>query len=232
MGEINDWEGLAARLLELAHEVVGTAKSYAGDDSNPVRYAVTQLAGYEKAYARLKKGSATGDNEVPEVVCILAVYSNYDCTNSYDTMKSSTYLQSVHRAVKGAVTAKAMMREHMAGAYGGALLCFVFRTTRTRLCELRDAIDAEESVLIPKGTQFGFHSAYSGATSPFDETTRRDLVLPATYGPTEYDRIDMLNDRISEHSLRRAFGGVEAIRASDVRPVGYLTDKQPSNHPA
>ncbi len=153
------------------------------------------------------------------VVCRLEVYSNYDCTNSGDTMGDSEYLRSVHRAVKGAVTEKAMMKEHANGAYGGALLCFAFRATRERFDELCAALKDGKSILIPKGTQFGFHSSFHGASSPFDETTRKNLAIAAIYGPSSYDAVGIVDDDDNDrgYSMRSVFGGTDFIRPADVR---------------
>lgn len=154
------------------------------------------------------------------VVCRLELHSNYDCTNSFDTLENSDYLRAVYAAVKTSVTRKAMMHEHVNGAYGGALFCFVFRTTADRLNELSGAIVEGQAVRVPKGTQFGFHSRFQGASSPFDETTRRGVVLAARYGPTEYDRIEIVDDGHEvgqyNYSIRSVYGDTGFIRPADV----------------
>ena len=154
------------------------------------------------------------------VVVRLNVYSNYDCTNSFDTMESSMYLQSVYQAVKAGVTRAAMMEEHRNGAYGGALFCFVFKTSKDRYEELEKAIDRGDSILIPKGTQFGFHSSFQGAASPFEHETRRDIEIAAIYGPTEYDGIGVELDEGNEQynwSIASVFGDTDFIYPADVR---------------
>lgn len=156
------------------------------------------------------------------VVVRLQVHSNYDCTNSFDTMQSSDYLRGVYQAVKAGVTRQAMMEEHRNGAYGGALFCFVFKMPRKKFEELEKAIEAGKQILIPKGTQFGFHSSLQGASSPFEHETRRDIRITSPYGSTEYDAIMAVLDEGNttyNWSIGSVFGTTAFIHEADVRPA-------------
>jgi hypothetical protein len=157
-----------------------------------------------------------------QVVVRLQVHSNYDCTNSSDTLQSSDYLRGVYQAVKAGVTKAAMMEEHRNGAYGGALFCFVFKMPRAKYEELDRAIAAGRQILIPKGTQFGFHSSFQGASSPFEHETRRDIRIASPYGGTEYDSLAAVLDignTMYDWSIDSVFGTTSFIHAAGVRPA-------------
>jgi hypothetical protein len=122
--------------------------------------------------------------------------SNYDCTNSGDTYATSDYLQAVHAAVRRGVPKAEMMREHMNGAYGASLLCFVLRVNDRMARALEAAVEGGGRVAIPKGTRFGFYSSFQGCGSPFAARTAVGMRIPSVYGPTKWDCVRVVHDGI------------------------------------
>jgi hypothetical protein len=133
-----------------------------------------------------------------EVICCIPFYSNYDCTNSFDTLKSSDYLRQVLNRVKKGVNKEDFMWEHSNGAYGGSLFMFIFRTDFLNLLNLKEQIKTGKYINIPKGTQFGFFSSFQGCGSPFEKVTSQDMKIKVRentkgYHP-EYDHVDIIAD--------------------------------------
>jgi len=132
-------------------------------------------------------------NYLPDITVLLIVHSNYDCTNSFDVMeKNDGYLWHVYQAVKTGVRKEDMMYEHANGAYGGALFTFAFKMNIKEYFEAKERFN--EMIKIPKGTQFGFHSNFQGATSLFDKRTYRNMIIKKQYGDTKYDNLKLVAD--------------------------------------
>jgi hypothetical protein len=148
-------------------------------------------------------------NRVKDLFVLIKVYSNYDCTNSYDTMQDSDYLKQVYKRVKKGVNKDDFMWEHMNGAYGGSLFCFLFRTDLSTLISLKDDFRKGKKVFIPKGTQFGFFSDYQGSGSPFEKETYQDMWLKIKENTkgynSKYDNIDMIADIEQHYSMEDVY---------------------------
>lgn len=121
-----------------------------------------------------------------DVVCLIPVYSNFDCTNSFDTLENSYYLPQVYERVKDGVKLEDYLFEHREGAYGGALFCFAFQTDLLTALTLKERFKSANKILIPKGTNFGFYSAFNGTASLFDKETFRDFYLRVKEDDSEY----------------------------------------------
>jgi hypothetical protein len=148
-----------------------------------------------------------------ELNALIKVYSNYDCTNSFDTIETSEYLSQVFKRVKTGVKKDDFIYEHINGAYGGSLFCFAFKCTLDELLEMKEQIKTGSKVFIPKGTQFGFFSSFQGSGSVFEKTTYRNMYLNiketgADYNP-EYDCIDIIADCEQNYSMDDVYGGIE-----------------------
>lgn len=143
---------------------------------------------------------------------MIIVYSNYDCTNSFDTMETSDYLSQVYQRVKKGVKKSDFMYEHENGAYGGSLFCFAFRCSLLDLVDIKEKVKTGKQVFIPKGTQFGFFSSFHGAGSVFEKETYRDIYLNIKetgegYYP-EYDNIDIIADCEQSYNMDDVYGGI------------------------
>jgi hypothetical protein len=156
-----------------------------------------------------------------DVVALIPVYSNYDCTNSFDTMKDSDYLRQVFKRVSKGVDKNDFMYEHVNGAYGGSLFCFAFKTSLKELVDLKAKIKTGKQVLIPKGTQFGFFSSFQGSGSVFEKTTYQDFKLNIketgkNYSP-EYDRIDIIGDDEQSYNMNDVYGQNDFINEQNIQ---------------
>jgi hypothetical protein len=149
-------------------------------------------------------------NNVGEITMLLYMYSNYDCTNSFDTMETSEYLRQVYKRVKTGVKKEDFMYEHSNGAYGGSLFCFVFKMNIFDILDLKRDMKKAKKLLIPKGTQFGFFSSFQGSSSVFDKVTYQDMKINIRetgkdFNP-EYDNVDIVADITQHYSLHDVFG--------------------------
>lgn len=151
---------------------------------------------------------------LPDITVCIPIYSNYDCTNSFDTIETSNYMSEVWKAVKTGVRKKDFIVEHRNGAYGGSLFMFIFKTGIEDYLELKDKFKNE--IIIPKNTQFGFHSTFQGASSPFEHTTYRNITLKKQYGKTNYDKIGIYADIETNYSIEDVFGDTNFIQESNV----------------
>lgn len=146
-----------------------------------------------------------------DIICTIPVFSNYDCTNSFDTMKSSDYLRQVFRRVKrGEITVDDFMWEHRNGAYGGCVFMFLFRCDLLELLKLREQITTGKRIRIPKGTQYGFYSDTQGAGSVFEKETTKDFLLNIRetgkgYYP-EFDHVELESEYEQWYSIRSTYG--------------------------
>jgi len=144
-----------------------------------------------------------------DLLCVIPVYSNYDCTNSFDTMDNCDYLPQVFKRVKEGVRKSDFIYEHQNGAYGGSLFCFIFKTDILNLIELKQKMKTGQSILIPKGTQFGFFSSFQGAGSVFEKTTYRNFKLNIKETKPEYceyDHVDLIADIEQSYSFKDVYG--------------------------
>jgi len=144
-------------------------------------------------------------SNLPDVVMLAKAYSNYDCANSFDEMEPETYLHEVYQRVKAGVKEKDYLWEFQNGAYGGSLFCFVFKTDIKDALEMMEQIKVGKTITIPKNTQFGFFSSFSGAGSVFEKRTIAEMVIPIT-GETEYDSIGLVPDVSQSYSMRDVYG--------------------------
>lgn len=153
-----------------------------------------------------------------EIICLIPLYSNYDCTNSFDTLETSDYLKQIYHRVKTAVKKKDFIWEHINGAYGGCLFCFVFRCELSTLMKLKEGLKTAKRVFIPKGTQFGFFSSFQGSGSPFEKITYRNMYLNVKeYGSfkttegikeymlPDYDHLDIIADCEQHYSIKDVY---------------------------
>lgn len=148
-------------------------------------------------------------NNTPDLFALIKVYSNYDCTNSFDTIETSDYLKQVFKRVKNGVRKEDFINEHINGAYGGSLFCFAFKTDIKTLIAYKEAIKKAKYVKIPAGTQFGFFSDFSGSGSPFEKVTFQDFKLKVketTKGfCPKYDCIGLVADIEQSYSMNDVY---------------------------
>lgn len=149
-------------------------------------------------------------NNTGDILCFIPLYSNYDCTNSFDTLKSSDYLKQVYNRVKKGVNKNDFIFEHSNGAYGGSLFGFIFSASLEDVIELKTQLKTGKKILIPSGTQFGFFSSFQGAGSCFDKTTFCDMYINIketgkNYSP-EYDKTDIIADCELSYSFKDVYG--------------------------
>ena len=160
-------------------------------------------------------------NNTGEITCLLKVYSNYDCTNSFDTIESSAYLDQVYDRVKKGVIKDDFMYEHRNGAYGGSLFCFAFRTSLGEVIELKQKMKTAKKVEIPAGTSFGFFSSFQGAGSTFEKETQKTMTLKLEedgedFSP-EYDCIGLTVDNCQSYSMSDVYGSNDFVNSRDIK---------------
>jgi len=145
--------------------------------------------------------------QIPDIVCLAYVYSNYDCCNSFDTMEPEGYLYEVYQRVKYAIDEKDYLHEFYNGAYGGSLFCFAFRTDIQTFLNLQEEAKTGKTITIPKGTQYGFFSSFQGAGSVFEKSTTTDMTLPLNEADlSEYDNIRLIADADQRYSINDVYG--------------------------
>jgi len=145
-----------------------------------------------------------------DILCFVPFYSNYDCTNSFDTLETSDYLKQVYKRVKKGVNKDDFMWEHTNGAYGGCLFGFIFSANLMDILELKKQIKEGKKVFIPKGTQYGFFSSFQGAGSCFEKVTVNDMFVNIketgkNYNP-EFDCINIIADCELSYSFTDVYG--------------------------
>jgi hypothetical protein len=146
-----------------------------------------------------------------KINCLIKVYSNYDCTNSFDTMESSEYLSQVYDRVKAGVKKEDFIWEHQNGAYGGCLFCFAFNTDLKTLLNYKAAMKTAKKIKIPKGTQFGFFSDFQGSGSCFEKLTYKDFYLNIQEEGKNYCKYDSANivaDCEQSYTMDQVYGGI------------------------
>lgn len=148
-------------------------------------------------------------NNTRDLFVLLKVYSNYDCTNSFDTLETSEYLSQVYSRIKSGVKKEDFVWEHINGAYGGSLFCFAFKTDIKTLINYKRLIKESKTITIPKGTQFGFFSSFQGSGSPFEKTTYRTMTINIQEEGEdfcEYDHVDFVADIEQHYSMEEVYG--------------------------
>lgn len=145
-----------------------------------------------------------------EIPFLIYVYSNYDCTNSFDVIEDGGYLHQVLGRVKTGVKKQDFIWEHTNGAYGGSLFCFLMKGSVSEIIDLKSKVEKEDYIHIPKGTQFGFFSSFQGAGSVFDKVTYRSFNLNTRetgkdFNP-EYDCIGVIADVEQSYSMMEVYG--------------------------
>ena len=147
-------------------------------------------------------------NNTPDLVCLIPVYSNYDCCNSFTPVREhGFYPAEVFDRVKSGVKRADYEYEFNNGAYGGSLFCFVFKTDIENLLDIKKQMDGAEYINIPTGTQFGFFSSFQGAGSIFEKRTYRNMKVKIK-GDTEYDTVDIIADMEQSYSMDDVYGGI------------------------
>jgi len=168
-------------------------------------------------------------NTIGDITVNIIAYSNYDCTNSfdtYDTKEKETYLYDVFQRVKNGVKLSDYMFEHMNGAYGGALFQFSLKMSLTDFLELKENSNKAKFIKIPKGTQFGFFSSFQGSSSLFDKTTYKDIKISID-GETEYDSFGIESDIERSYNFYDVFGNTEFIENGEICLINYLSVDSP-----
>ena len=142
-----------------------------------------------------------------DIIAMLVFYSNYDCTNSFDTIETSDYLKEIFKVVKKGITKEDFMYEHQNGAYGGSLFIIPFKTSLLEYLDFKEEFKKSEKIVIPENTCFGFYSSFQGSASVFEKTTTKNMTLKIQHGKTEYDHIGLKADLENSYSLNEIFGG-------------------------
>lgn len=160
-------------------------------------------------------------SKIPDITCLVYMYSNYDCCNSFDDFDDKDgYLYQVYKRVKSGVDKQDYLYEFQNGAYGGSLFCFAFRTDIENYLELKKQLETGSKISIPKGTQFGFFSSFQGAGSVFDKRTIKDVKLNIKetgkgYYP-EYDHVGIMADVEQHYSMIDVYGQNDFIDGQNV----------------
>ena len=150
------------------------------------------------------------------LTCLIPVYSNYDCCNSFDNPKEKeSYLWEVYQRIKTGVKRNDFEYEFYNGAYGGSLFCFAFRTNLKNLIKLKELIKEHKFIQIPKGTSFGFFSSFQGAGSVFEKETYRTMTIPVN-GETEYDRLNIIADIEQYYSMDDVYGSNDFVNEQNI----------------
>ena len=149
------------------------------------------------------------------ITCLIPVYSNYDCCNSFDDPKEKeSYLGDVYRRIKSGTKRKDFENEFYNGAYGGSLFCFAFQTDLENLIELKKLIKTAKKIVIPKGTQIGFFSSFQGAGSVFEKTTYKKLTM--LINESEYDSVNIIADCQQSYSMNDVYGQNDFINEQNI----------------
>lgn len=143
-------------------------------------------------------------NNTGNIPCLIKVYSNYDCCNSFDKIEDEGYLKDVFRRVRHGVRKSDYVYEFYNGAYGGSLFCFAFETSLENLIALKQGMKTAKYLSIPKGTQFGFFSSFQGAGSVFEKTTYKNMKI--LIEESEYDSVDIIADCQQHYSIDQVYG--------------------------
>ena len=149
--------------------------------------------------------------QCPDICVLVTMYSNYDCTNSMDSMDEGGYLSEIYKHVKGAVKKEDYMAEH-ANVYGACLFCFV---TKMSIEDYLN-IDFKKTVTIPHNTQYGFFGSFLGSGSQFEHATTKEITLKKQYGDTKYDIMEIHPDCLQSYSMSDVYGDTGFIKESNI----------------
>ena len=130
----------------------------------------------------------------------IAMYSNYDCCNSTDNPLydgGRTYMSEIYKRIKDGVRREDMAYEHSEGACCGAIFYFLFKSD---MKEVESSTNGKISIIIPKGTQFGFMSRSNGSCSLFEKTTFQEFSLTIK-GETSHDKVCLEYDDEMSYNL-------------------------------
>jgi len=159
-------------------------------------------------------------SRIPDITCLIYLYSNYDCCNSFDEFEKESYIYEVYKRVKSGVDKNDYLYEFENGAYGGSLFCFAFQTDIKTCLELKEQLKTGSKVLIPKGTQFGFFSSFQGAGSLFDKRTVKDMKLNIKETGkgycSKYDYVGIMADVEQHYSMIDVYGQNDFIDGQNV----------------
>jgi hypothetical protein len=143
-----------------------------------------------------------------EILASLIFYSNYDCTNSMDTMSEKGYLSEIFKVVRKGIKKDDYLSEH-ANVYGACLLELPFTISLNDFLELKEKIKTCKSIEIPKNTQFGFFGEFLGSGSQFENKTFKKMTIPVCYGNAKYDRIGIKADAQRSYNYDSVYGGFQ-----------------------
>lgn len=144
-----------------------------------------------------------------DVDVVLMGYRNTDCCNSTDDPASSNrdwYIGDIYYEIRKGVRRRDFIHEFRNGAYGGAIFMFGFRMSVLDLLNLKEEMKEGTHVRIPKGTVFGFHSQWSGASSIFETRTHKTMTIPIYGDYPEYDRWVLCADMENSYSIADVYG--------------------------
>lgn len=143
---------------------------------------------------------------LPDIDVVANVYSNYDCCNTFDRIdEPDSYLNDVLRRVSGGVSRTDYELEFSNLTSGAGILCFGVSMGIRDYLRLEEEIKTAKHIVIQKGTAFGFHSSFHGASSMFKARTMDTMMLPIV-GETQYDRIGIIADIARRYSIYEVFG--------------------------
>ncbi len=144
-----------------------------------------------------------------QITCAVVFYNNYDCANSFDEMDvPETYLYAVYNLVKDSISKEDFEEDD--GCYGGCLFKFLFKASVEDYFKNKKAF--KNSITIPKGTLYGFHSNFQGSSSMFEQKLKKAITLPHITGNTNYDRIELETDMLTQgYSVEEIFGELDFI---------------------
>jgi len=140
-----------------------------------------------------------------DVLCHVTVYSNYDCTNTTNEIdESENYLSEIWKsvAIKGIKKQDYLSEFYNTGT--ACLLTFLFETSLNDLIKLRE--NFKNSIVIPKGTTFGFFGTFYGNGSQFSHKTYKTIKLNKIYGETKYDSISIHFDGELSYNIQDVYG--------------------------
>lgn len=154
------------------------------------------------------------------VVILLKLHSNYDCTNSTDSFgddyEEENYTNDILHRVKAGVTLEDFADEK-ANDYTASNFCFVTRMDLLEYLKFKKEFEEHQKdgkLFVPKGTQYGFFSSFNGSGSQFEHSTIADLQLPIVI--TNYDFIQCVADVEQGYSMAGVYGGTSWVDESNI----------------
>lgn len=146
-----------------------------------------------------------------DILASFIFYSNYDCTNSFDSLddKETNYLKEIFKVVKKGIKKENYLSEHC-NVYGASLLEFPFTISLNDYLELKEKFKTCKSIEIPENTQFGFFGSFLGSGSQFENKTYKKMTIPVIYGDPKYDNIGLKADAERHYNYDEVYGGFSA----------------------